>query len=278
MSRSPPLRKSFRDRLPRRVSRSTSPAACAAGDEENAGNYSVRMIEFVTVGVIVSMLLFFYRSIVTVLLVLAILVLSLSATRAWWRSSATTTSSGCRRSRPAPGNPRDRRNNRLRDLPDRALSGGPHDRGRPGVGVLHDVSRHSPRGTGLGDDDRRRDVLPVVHPIAVLSDVGHPAGGRNGRCGACCADSWACDHHGREPLRTIRTQACHADSVLAPPRCRRRTVARLDPDDDDPSRADRPTYPARLPAQLQRPQVPTRRPAGETKDLQRPNDISPSPG
>ena len=50
-------------------------------DQENAGNASIRIIEFVTVGVIVSMLLFFYRSIVTVLLVLAILVLSLSVTR-----------------------------------------------------------------------------------------------------------------------------------------------------------------------------------------------------
>ncbi|MDX1884748.1 MMPL family transporter [Mycolicibacterium sp. 120270] len=50
-------------------------------DQENAGNASVRVIEYVTVAVIVFMLLFFYRSIVTVLLVLAIMVLSLSVTR-----------------------------------------------------------------------------------------------------------------------------------------------------------------------------------------------------
>jgi RND superfamily putative drug exporter len=50
-------------------------------DQQNAGNSSIRIIEFVTVAVIVSMLLFFYRSIVTVVLVLAILMLSLSATR-----------------------------------------------------------------------------------------------------------------------------------------------------------------------------------------------------
>jgi putative drug exporter of the RND superfamily len=50
-------------------------------DQQNAGNASIRIIEMVTVAVIVSMLLFFYRSIVTVLLVLTILVLSLSATR-----------------------------------------------------------------------------------------------------------------------------------------------------------------------------------------------------
>ena len=50
-------------------------------DQENAGNASVRLIEMVTIGVIVSMLLFFYRSVVTVLLVLTIMVLSLSVTR-----------------------------------------------------------------------------------------------------------------------------------------------------------------------------------------------------
>jgi putative drug exporter of the RND superfamily len=50
-------------------------------DQENAGNASIRIIELVTVCVIITMLLFFYRSIVTVLLVLTILVLSLSVTR-----------------------------------------------------------------------------------------------------------------------------------------------------------------------------------------------------
>jgi RND superfamily putative drug exporter len=50
-------------------------------DQQNAGNSSIRIIEMVTVAVIVSMLLFFYRSIVTVLLVLTILILSLSVTR-----------------------------------------------------------------------------------------------------------------------------------------------------------------------------------------------------
>ena len=36
-------------------------------DQENAGNASIRIIELVTIAVIISMLLFFYRSIVTVL-------------------------------------------------------------------------------------------------------------------------------------------------------------------------------------------------------------------
>jgi putative drug exporter of the RND superfamily len=50
-------------------------------DQQMAGDHSVKIIEFVTVAVIILMLLFFYRSIVTVLLVLTMLVLGLSATR-----------------------------------------------------------------------------------------------------------------------------------------------------------------------------------------------------
>jgi putative drug exporter of the RND superfamily len=50
-------------------------------DQQIAGDRSVRIIEIVTVAVIVLMLLFFYRSIVTVVLVLAMLVLGLLVTR-----------------------------------------------------------------------------------------------------------------------------------------------------------------------------------------------------
>ncbi len=50
-------------------------------DQQTAGTHSIKIIEFVTVAVIILMLLFFYRSIVTVLLVLTMLVLGLSATR-----------------------------------------------------------------------------------------------------------------------------------------------------------------------------------------------------
>ena len=50
-------------------------------DQQDAGDRSVRIIEMVTIGVIVMMLLFFYRSIITVLIVLSMVVLGLSATR-----------------------------------------------------------------------------------------------------------------------------------------------------------------------------------------------------
>jgi RND superfamily putative drug exporter len=50
-------------------------------DQEQAGNSSIRTIEIVTILVIVTMLLFFYRSIFTVVLVLLMLMLGLSATR-----------------------------------------------------------------------------------------------------------------------------------------------------------------------------------------------------
>ena len=50
-------------------------------DQQRVGDKSVKLIEFVTVGVIVLMLLFFYRSILTVLFVLMMLILGLSVTR-----------------------------------------------------------------------------------------------------------------------------------------------------------------------------------------------------
>src|SRR5215475_4526465 len=55
--------------------------AALQADQQVVGDKSVRLIELATVGVIVLMLLFFYRSIVTVLLVLVMLVLGLSVTR-----------------------------------------------------------------------------------------------------------------------------------------------------------------------------------------------------
>ncbi len=50
-------------------------------DQQIAGDRSVRIIEMVTIAVIIGMLLFFYRSIATVLIVLAMVVLGLSTTR-----------------------------------------------------------------------------------------------------------------------------------------------------------------------------------------------------
>jgi RND superfamily putative drug exporter len=50
-------------------------------DQQVAGDRSIRIIETVTIAVIIVMLLFFYRSIATVLLVLAMVVLGLSVTR-----------------------------------------------------------------------------------------------------------------------------------------------------------------------------------------------------
>ncbi len=233
-------------------------------DQQNAGDRSVRLIELATVGVIILMLLFFYRSIVTVLLVLAMLVLGLSVTRGvvaflgyhdliglspFATQLLVTLAIAA--------------NDRLCDLPDRALPGGTHDRRGPRVGLLHDVPGHRPRRAGLGHDDRRRDILPVVHPIALLPDIGHPTRGRNGRRSARGGDFGICDSHRREPLRALGAQAGHADSLLAAPGCRRRPMAGIDPVPDDPDRPGRPRHPAGLPAQLQRPQVPAGRPTGK---------------
>ncbi|WP_167107348.1 RND family transporter [Mycobacterium sp. DL592] len=50
-------------------------------DQQHVGEKSLRVIEFATVGVIIFMLLFFYRSILTTLMVLVMLILGLSVTR-----------------------------------------------------------------------------------------------------------------------------------------------------------------------------------------------------
>ena len=50
-------------------------------DQQAAGDKSIKLIEYATIGVILFMLLFFYRSIVTVGLVLTMLILGLSVTR-----------------------------------------------------------------------------------------------------------------------------------------------------------------------------------------------------
>ena len=50
-------------------------------DQQAAGDKSIKLIEYATIGVILFMLLFFYRSVVTVLLVLTMLILGLAVTR-----------------------------------------------------------------------------------------------------------------------------------------------------------------------------------------------------
>ena len=96
-------------------------------DQQNAGNRSIKIIEFVTVGVIISMLLFFYRSIVTVAARAGHA--GIGAVGDPWRGGVP------RLPQPdrvvdvrdsALGNPRDRRDDRLRDLPDRAIPRSPH--------------------------------------------------------------------------------------------------------------------------------------------------------
>ena len=143
---------------------------------------SVRIIEIVTFAVIITMLLLVYRSIRTVLLVLVMVVLTLSATRGvvaflgYHELIGLSTFA----------------TNLLVTLAiaaatdyaiflDRPIPGSAHARRGPRIGLLHDVSRHRARGAGLGDDDRGRDLLPVVHPAALLPDAGRPAGRGYGR-------------------------------------------------------------------------------------------------
>ena len=65
---------------------------------------------------------------------------------------------------------------------------------------------------GLGPDHRRRDVLPALHPAALLPDPGHPAGHRHAGRGGRRPDPRAGGHHRRQPVRAAGAQAHDADT------------------------------------------------------------------
>ena len=105
-------------------------------DQQIASDRSVRIIEIVTFAVIITMLLLVYRSIRTVLLVLVMVFLTLAATRGVVAFLGYHDLIGLVDVRDqASGHARDRRGDRLRDLPHRALSGSAHDRRGPRVGA-----------------------------------------------------------------------------------------------------------------------------------------------
>ena len=140
----------------------------------------------------------------------------------------------------------DRGCDRLRDLPDRPISGSPRRRRGSRSGLLHDVPRHGARHPGFRADHRRRDVLPALHPAAVLPDTRRSAGDRHGRHRRRGAHPGAGGRHRRQPLRRSRAQAQDADPGLAPDRHRGRAVARAHPRRHHRAVTGRPAHAARL--------------------------------
>ena len=141
----------------------------------------------------------------------------------------------------------DRRGDRLRDLPDRPISGGPR-RGRgPRSRLLHDVPRHRARGPGLGPDDRRRDVLPAAspgcrtsRPWASRCAIGMVVAVARG------ADAGPGGHHRRQPVRAASNPSARCGSRgWRRDRHRGRPLARADPGRDDRAGAGRPARPCR---------------------------------
>ena len=240
----------------------TGPAALAA-DQHIAGDRSMQMIELVTFTVIIVMLLLVYRSIVTVLLTLVMVVLQLAAARGLVAFLGYHEIIGLSTFA----------TNLLVTL---AIAAGTDYaifligryqearavRRRPRTGLLHHVPRDGPRGAGLRSHHRRRDLLPELHQAAVLPVARCAAGDRHDGRRSGRADAQRRDHHRREPVRQLaRAQARAEGARLAQDRRRRRPLARSDPGGDDRSFADRPVDAARLPHQLQRPQLSARRPA-----------------
>ncbi len=220
-------------------------------DQENVGNASVRIIEFVTVGVIIFMLLFFYRSIVTVLLVLTIMILSLSATRgvvaflgyhnliglSTFATQLLVTLAIAATTDYAIF---------LIGRYQEARSVG-QDRESAYYTMFHGTA-HVVLGSGMTIAGATFCLSFTRLPW--FQTLGHPARRRHGGRSVRGTDSRARNNHRREPLRAVGAQARHADSILAAPWCRHRSVAGLDPDHDHPSRLGGPAHPAWLPAQL----------------------------
>ena len=100
--------------------------AATSTDQNEVGDESMKMIELVTFGVIIIMLLLVYRSIITTLIVIVMVVLGLlrrSRHRGVPRLPRRLRSDHVRDEH--VGHLGHRRGHRLRDLPDRSISGGP---------------------------------------------------------------------------------------------------------------------------------------------------------
>ena len=176
------------------------------------------------------MLLLVYRSIVTTLLAIVMVMMELAVARGvvaalayfehhrsvhlrgepahdWWRSRPRpTTRSSCS-----------------------AVIRRPANTAKTGSGLLHDVPRDGARHPGFGTDDRGRDVLPALHPAAVLPDTRHSDGDRHGRHRRRGAHPGAGGRHRRQPSRRSGPQTQDADPGLAADRHRGRAVARAHP-------------------------------------------------
>ncbi len=206
-------------------------SAASSTDQNIVGDESMQMIELVTFGVIAVMLLGVYRSIITTLIVLVMVVLELSGARGLVALlgyhnffGLTTFATNML------GDPGHRRGHRLRDIPDRPISGSQTLRPRQRSVLLRHVPRHGPCRARVGSDHRRRDVLPALHPAAVLPDHGHPTGDRNDRRGRHGADPGAGRHLGVQPVRQDpRAQAAFEVARMAPGRHRHRPLAGRNP-------------------------------------------------
>ena len=224
--RKPSVRSSTRRRR-RRASRPTSPAPRRSRRPAPRRRQEHQDDHAITIGVIVVMLLLVYRSIVTMLLVLVMVFIELAAARGivavlgYYEIIGLSTFAVNLLTMMVIAAGTDYAIFLSADIRKRA------ERRGPGSRVLHDVSRHGARHPGFGADDRRRDVLPELHPAAVLPDARRAAGGRHGRRGRRGADPrrprWspsAADSALFEPKRKI------ADPRLAADRHRGGAVAR----------------------------------------------------
>ena len=142
-------------------------------DQSHAGEKGVTVVTLVTFLVIVVMLLFVYRSVTTILIMLAMVFIELAAARGVVATLGNYGIMGLSTFA----------NNMLVLMAIAAgtdyaifVVGRYHEaRGLGEIArrsVLHHVPQHGARRVGVGSDDRRRDVLPELLPVAVLRVAG----------------------------------------------------------------------------------------------------------
>ena len=143
-----------------------------------------------------------------------------------------------------------RRRNRLHHLPAGSLSRETQRRHGPRGRLLRHVSRDVARDLGVGADHRRRGGLPVLHPVGVFLEPGHPGRHRCARRAGRLADAGARGGGDRRPLRIAGAQAQDRQTRLAADRDGDRPVARADPDRHAGARLRRTGVAVRLQGEL----------------------------
>ena len=206
-------------------------SAAQIADQFEVGNEGTVLVTLLTVGVIALMLLIVYRSPVTMIMALVTVLIEMSAARGIVSFLANAGFIGLSTYS----------TNILTLLVIAAgtdymifLLGRYHERRNDGMdreAAFYDMYRGTAHVIfGFGLDHRRRGVLPLLHPPAVLPEPRDSGGDRCARRADRLVDAGARRDRDRRPLRAARAQAQDGQVGLAADRDGDRSMARADTD------------------------------------------------